>query len=762
MPTSTQLRLLVSVCLCSVMLIGLFATRYSDHTQHFPGLFVSHESFLLPAARLSCKALSFLPNEIAAIGDCDVAQLQQNGRKSGFPANHGDKTALASIQQFVSTASLRSGYRYSFATYPPNTSPARLALQHRLMCLRSDRKWILFMTGPTKLNTSGVDDAARGSLGSPLVHGPSISAIGEAAIRRSISKPGAADAAAAALAGSMGIPPEYFVYNTPWHPRAASNAEWGHLLSGADWDCKASPADNPSCMQSFIAATAEHVQSNLVADALAKIHVQTRASDSVRGVSRRDTESPTADAVIWGRDDGGTLFGWDSAGICNQCLRRMTRSNLFLMWRVHWLLGQPLHAGASLLTASSLAAPKGLLTHWNCSLEAIPQETLQCALPVYAPHAGERGGGDASTCVGAACIELLHRTAFLLNPLWPHHHTHKVFHYLVPAAAVLHDLGQDPRRDVLAFALADPNEIDVSMVSRNPLLMKPGLLETPVGSKTRMSCFSRSVIGAAGVCANSGCPNSLLEPNVNKFASIVRRRLSLPDNQNAHKWPLKLYVIQRATSTRSFVNPQQLWDILRAFSGLDVRELRLEGATFKQQVELFSEASIVVATHGNALGNTLWMPRGSLVIEYMGSGFNTEFFAGLGRQHEMVWTQAECNSSALRQTLDRFQIETALQKLSSHPVTKHLVGPGTWAALTRVSWLTAHGRYSIPTAVALSANDTARHPNRIILDRESSCVFLSAEGDKSNPPGKNRHVYIPPAQFLNDFVSSMLQWAALQ
>jgi len=49
----------------------------------------------------------------------------------------------------------------------------------------------------------------------------------------------------------------------------------------------------------------------------------------------------------------------------------------------------------------------------------------------------------------------------------------------------------------------------------------------------------------------------------------------------------------------------------------NVRVVELETATLREQVELFSRAKYVVAQHGAALTNILWMPKGGRVVEFI-------------------------------------------------------------------------------------------------------------------------------------------------
>jgi capsular polysaccharide biosynthesis protein len=49
----------------------------------------------------------------------------------------------------------------------------------------------------------------------------------------------------------------------------------------------------------------------------------------------------------------------------------------------------------------------------------------------------------------------------------------------------------------------------------------------------------------------------------------------------------------------------------------------LEGMSVADQVKLFSNATMIMGVHGNALGNMLWMPAGSVVVSGALASSNT-------------------------------------------------------------------------------------------------------------------------------------------
>ena len=48
---------------------------------------------------------------------------------------------------------------------------------------------------------------------------------------------------------------------------------------------------------------------------------------------------------------------------------------------------------------------------------------------------------------------------------------------------------------------------------------------------------------------------------------------------------------------------------------MNVKIVKMEGYSAEEQIQMASNADIIIGVHGNGLTNTLWMPKGGLVIE---------------------------------------------------------------------------------------------------------------------------------------------------
>ena len=90
----------------------------------------------------------------------------------------------------------------------------------------------------------------------------------------------------------------------------------------------------------------------------------------------------------------------------------------------------------------------------------------------------------------------------------------------------------------------------------------------------------------------------------------------------------KVLYISRKSGSRSILNENE---ILKALGSLNVTVVQTEGMTLHEQIELFSEAALIIGPHGAGIQNALWAPRGCCVLELI----NPRYFSGV------YWTLAE-------------------------------------------------------------------------------------------------------------------------
>ena len=90
----------------------------------------------------------------------------------------------------------------------------------------------------------------------------------------------------------------------------------------------------------------------------------------------------------------------------------------------------------------------------------------------------------------------------------------------------------------------------------------------------------------------------------------------------------KVFYISRSGGPRSILNEQE---IVASLKSHDVTVVQTEKLTLQEQIDLFSEAGLIVGPHGAGIQNALWAPRGCRVLELV----NPRYFSGI------YWTLAE-------------------------------------------------------------------------------------------------------------------------
>ena len=73
-----------------------------------------------------------------------------------------------------------------------------------------------------------------------------------------------------------------------------------------------------------------------------------------------------------------------------------------------------------------------------------------------------------------------------------------------------------------------------------------------------------------------------------------------------------IYITREKARRRKILNEEEVFELLKA-KGFE--KIVLEDLHFKDQVKLFQEARVVVASHGAGLANTMFMQKGQTVIE---------------------------------------------------------------------------------------------------------------------------------------------------
>jgi protein O-mannose beta-1,4-N-acetylglucosaminyltransferase len=103
---------------------------------------------------------------------------------------------------------------------------------------------------------------------------------------------------------------------------------------------------------------------------------------------------------------------------------------------------------------------------------------------------------------------------------------------------------------------------------------------------------------------------------VRQAADYIKYRLDIidPVEKIDYEEPDTIVIFSRR-GNRLIVNEDELKQTLERTFKLQVKFLRMEEHSFKQQVEVLNRAKIALGMHGSMLIMTLFMPKGSALVE---------------------------------------------------------------------------------------------------------------------------------------------------
>ncbi|KAI9599251.1 hypothetical protein BDF19DRAFT_430599 [Syncephalis fuscata] len=214
-------------------------------------------------------------------------------------------------------------------------------------------------------------------------------------------------------------------------------------------------------------------------------------------------------------------------------------------------------------------------------------------------------------------------TFFLMETYFPSHYSHFLVNNLIPLLEVL-NWHYSPEKDRLQYT-------------------------TTLGwMKTRRHLYIHDrELQKENTCPVGGCAK-IPDPALGTYTSLRRlvrghflshdmvKQLEVSDaaamksKKLANGQRPRVVVVQRK-GTRAFLNLDKIHTML---DGLDVEAkfVELEGYNMQQQVELFSNTDILIAVHGNAIGNLFWMPPSALIIEIWQYGWESNWFKYIADQ----------------------------------------------------------------------------------------------------------------------------------
>jgi len=131
---------------------------------------------------------------------------------------------------------------------------------------------------------------------------------------------------------------------------------------------------------------------------------------------------------------------------------------------------------------------------------------------------------------------------------------------------------------------------------------------------------------------------------VDKFEAWIvpwLRETLLPLGQSAArgKRPKRIYISRRKASSRAVSNDAALLALLESHGFVEVR---LEELGLGEQIALFRDAEAIVAPHGAGLTNLVFCEPGTLVVEFIATGYGSELYAKIGQARQLDYHLLEC------------------------------------------------------------------------------------------------------------------------
>jgi hypothetical protein len=182
------------------------------------------------------------------------------------------------------------------------------------------------------------------------------------------------------------------------------------------------------------------------------------------------------------------------------------------------------------------------------------------------------------------------------------------------------------------------------ILPRFKILQRSGLVPDYYSINTETS-FQRESLQVLGISSNrilSPTKNTHIEADELIIPSLLGPVFSLSPqaqacqylqstflrNDKTRKPHRKLYISRNDANNRRVINETELRDEVLD-KGFEV--ISLSGVSLLQQVELFSEAKIIMGPHGAGFTNAVFCQPGSVLIEFLPEGYNVDCFERLAR-----------------------------------------------------------------------------------------------------------------------------------
>jgi hypothetical protein len=225
---------------------------------------------------------------------------------------------------------------------------------------------------------------------------------------------------------------------------------------------------------------------------------------------------------------------------------------------------------------------------------------------------------------GVSIEYIADRTLFVVGGVWHYHLSHFFINNYMPLINLLNNYFETPDwMDIPRDLSFDAGEGEVFDTNFNSLHFTK-IVNRQGSSRAKIVCYKKAVIGLNSTCSCCGCHNkyypakSPVYRQTREFVYSHFLKRGLP--KYAFELPIDVKIIQRG-STRKIMNVENMEHYITNDLGLKCTVVNTEkGTSFADQINLMSETTILIASHGNALGNAFWLPDHSAVIEVQSFG----------------------------------------------------------------------------------------------------------------------------------------------
>lgn len=169
----------------------------------------------------------------------------------------------------------------------------------------------------------------------------------------------------------------------------------------------------------------------------------------------------------------------------------------------------------------------------------------------------------------------------------------------LPKLALLEILNHDRRSDLKYIIPENP-----------PSYIIDSLKLLGIKEKQLVEIKSSSIVVEKLILTHAAQNNG--RPSKTHFLKIRNRLLSSFLNNKNTPLPHKLIYISRSNSSRKIVNESEILPILNDYN---FEIIRCEELSFTEQIEIFSQAKIILGSHGAGIYNQIFCNQGTTIIE---------------------------------------------------------------------------------------------------------------------------------------------------